>query len=78
MKEYKITFTEKELSKLQCFCIMFQDKLLESAETYKNLSLEKENWEFLTLEKFKSNSVWYKETYEVIRNILHKLDEMPF
>lgn len=78
MKNYKITLTTTELQKLQIFLVMFEDKLMENSEVYKELAEEYATIDTKLHDTFISNTTWYKETYEIIHNIRERLDSIPF
>lgn len=77
MKNYKITLTENEISKLSLFIVMFKEKLTIESESYKQLSEDISFSEEIRA-KFESNSEWYKETFETISKIESDLDKLPF
>ena len=77
MKNYKITLTENEVSKLSLFIVMFKEKLTIESESYKTLSEDISFSEEIRA-KFESNSEWYKETFEIISKIESDLDKLPF
>ena len=78
MKQYKVTLTTTELQKLTIFLVMYEDKLKDNAEMYEQESKEILAYSQETIEKFKSNAKWYRETYKVIHKIRENLDSIPF
>ena len=78
MKNYKLTLSTTELQKLSIFLVMYEDKLIENADIYKELAQEYATIDTKLQDKFISNNIWYKETYEVIHKIRERIDEIPF
>lgn len=78
MKNYKLTLSTTELQKLSIFLVMYEDKLIENSDVNKELAQEYATIDKKLHDKLISNTIWYKETYEVIHKIRERIDEIPF